>query len=59
LIFDEDEFEGSGVMLLGAVLDRFLAEYAAVNSFTQCVVASLQRGTIKTWPPRSGTGPLL
>jgi type VI secretion system protein ImpG len=59
LLFDEDEFEGSGVILLGAVLDRFLAEYAAVNSFTQCVVASIQRGPIKTWPPRSGTGPLL
>lgn len=59
LIFDEDDFEGSGVILLGAILDRFLAEYAAVNSFTQCVVASVQRGTIKAWPPRSGTGPLL
>ncbi len=59
LIFDEDAFEGSGVILMGAVLDRFLAEYAAVNSFTQCIVASLQRGTIKTFPPRSGTGPLL
>lgn len=59
LTFDEDEFEGSGVIIMGAILDRFLAEYAAVNSFTQCVVASLQRGTIKTWPPRSGTGPLL
>ena len=59
LIFDEDEFEGSGIMLLGAVIDRFLAEYAAVNSFTQCVVASVQRGVVKTWPPRSGTGPLL
>ncbi len=57
--FDEDEFEGSGVILMGAILDRFIAEYAAVNSFTQCVVASLQRGTIKTWPPRSGGGPLL
>ncbi|MCU0910740.1 MAG: type VI secretion system baseplate subunit TssF [Rhodobacteraceae bacterium] len=59
LTFDEDEFEGSGVILLGAVLDRFLAEYASVNSFTQCVVATLQRGEIKTWPPRSGSGPLL
>lgn len=59
LTFDEDEFEGSGVILMGAILDRFLAEYAAVNSFTQCVVASIQRGVIKTWPPRSGTGPLL
>lgn len=59
ITFDEDEFEGSGVILMGAVLDRFVAEYAAVNSFTQCVVASVQRGPIKTWPPRSGEGPLL
>ena len=59
LTFDEDEFEGSGVMLMGAILDRFIAEYAAVNSFTQCVIASVQRGPIKTWPPRSGGGPLL
>ena len=59
ITFDEDEFEGSGIALLAAVLDRFLAEYAAVNSFTQCVVHSLQRGTVHTFPPRTGTGPLL
>ncbi len=56
---DEDDFEGSGILLLGAVLDRFLAEYAAVNSFTQTVIVSRQRGVIKTFPPRSGHGPLL
>lgn len=59
LRFDERAFEGSGVFLLGAVLDRFVAEYASVNSFTQVVVASDQRGVIKTWPPRTGQGPLL
>ena len=59
LTFDDDDFEGSGVMLLGAALDRFLAEYAAVNSFTQCVIATEQRGIVMTWPPRSGHGPLL
>ena len=59
LMFDEDEFEGSGIMLLAAVLDRFLAEYAAINSFTQCVIHSRQRGHIKTWPPRIGSGPIL
>lgn len=59
LTFDEEEYEGSGVMLLAAVLDRFLSEYAAVNSFTQTVVRTLQRGEIKVFPPRSGSGPLL
>ncbi len=59
LTFDENEFEGSGIILLGAVVDRFLAEYASVNSFTQCVIRSEQRGHIKTWPPRSGSGQIL
>ena len=57
LRFDERAFEGSGVFLLGAVLDRFMAEYASVNSFAQVVIASDQRGIIKTWPPRTGQGP--
>ena len=57
--FDEDAFEGSGVILLGAMLDRFFAEYAAINSFTQTVIASEQRGIIKTFPPRTGSGVLI
>jgi type VI secretion system protein ImpG len=57
--FDERAFEGSGIFLLGAVLDRFLAEYASVNSFTQLVITSDQRGVVKTWPARTGQGPLL
>ncbi|OCX66470.1 type VI secretion protein [Thioclava sp. SK-1] len=59
LTFDEEEYEGAGVMVLGAVLDRFLAEYAAVNSFTQIVIQSHQRQHIVTFPPRTGSGPLL
>lgn len=57
--FDERAFEGTGIMLIGAVLDRFLAEYASVNSFTQVVISSTQRGVVKTWAPRTGQGPLL
>jgi type VI secretion system protein ImpG len=59
LRLDERAFEGSGIFLIAAVLDRFLAEYASVNSFTQLVVVSDQRGVVKTWPPRTGQGPLL
>lgn len=59
LTFDERAFEGSGIMLLGAVLDRFFADYAHINSFTELVVVSDQRGEVKRWPPRSGTGPLI
>lgn len=59
LRFDERAFEGSGVFLMAAVLDRFFAEYASVNSFTQVVLRSDQRGVIKTFAPRTGQGPLL
>jgi len=59
LRFDERAFEGSGIFLIGAVLDRFMAEYASINSFTQVVIRSDQRGLVKTWPPRTGQGPLL
>ncbi|MBN9063564.1 MAG: type VI secretion protein [Rhizobiales bacterium 65-9] len=53
--FDEKSFEGSGVFLLGAVLDRFFAEYAALNHFSQTVVSTVERGPIMRWPPRSGS----
>lgn len=59
ITFDEAAFEGSGIIVLGAVLDRFLAEYAAINSFTQTIIASEDRGDIVTWPPRTGSGPLI
>jgi type VI secretion system protein ImpG len=51
---DEKSFEGSGAFLLGAVLDRFFAEYAALNSFTQTVIRSVERGEIARWPVRLG-----
>ncbi|MCC5973150.1 MAG: type VI secretion system baseplate subunit TssF, partial [Rubellimicrobium sp.] len=59
ITFDETAFEGSGIILLGAILDRFLAEYASANSFTQTVILSRQRGEITAFPPRTGLGPLL
>ena len=59
LTFDERAFEGSGIPLLGAVLDRVLADYVQVNSFTETVITAQRRGEIMRWPPRSGTGPVL
>lgn len=59
VLFDEKAFEGSGIVLIGAVLDRFFAEYASLNTFTQTVIESQQRGVVKRWPPRSGLGRLL
>jgi len=52
---DEAQFVGAGVYLLAAVLERFLALYTSLNSFSQLVVSTQQReGILKRWPPRAG-----
>jgi type VI secretion system protein ImpG len=51
---DEKAFEGSGAFLIGAILDRFFAEYASMNHFTQTVIRSTDRGLVMRWPPRPG-----
>ncbi|MGF1446251.1 MAG: type VI secretion system baseplate subunit TssF [Pikeienuella sp.] len=53
--FDENQFEGAGVYLLGAVLERFFAKYVSLNSFTETVIRSEDRGDIARWTARSGT----
>ncbi|MGH8024481.1 MAG: type VI secretion system baseplate subunit TssF, partial [Limisphaerales bacterium] len=54
LTFDESAFEGTGVFLLGAVLEQFFAKYVTLNSFTETVVRTQQRGEIMRWPARIG-----
>lgn len=51
---DESAFEGAGAFLLGAVLERFFARYASINSFTETVIRSLERGEMMRWPARIG-----
>jgi len=57
--FDESFFEGTGCYLLGAVLESFFAKYVAINSFTETVIHSQQRGDIARWPAKSGKRILL
>ena len=59
LLFDESAFEGSSAYLLGGVLDDFFARYVSLNSFTETVLATLERGEIGRWPPRIGRRHLL
>ena len=54
VLIDEKAFEGSGAFLIGAALDRFFAEYVAINHFTQTVIRTTERGEIMRWPPRIG-----
>jgi len=60
LVFDEDQYVGSGVYLLARVLDVFFGLYCTANSFTRLRVRSLQReGVLAEFPPRAGARPLV
>lgn len=59
LNFDDAAFEGTGIVILAAVLERFFARYASINSFTRMELRSVTRGEIKLWPLRPGARPTL
>jgi type VI secretion system protein ImpG len=53
--FDEEKYSGTGVLLVASVLERFLALYTGVNSFTKLMARTAQaEGYLKIWPPRAG-----
>jgi type VI secretion system protein ImpG len=59
LTVDESAFEGSGVFLLGMVLEQFFAQYVSLNSFTETVLKTSDRGEIMRWQMRLGQRQLL
>jgi type VI secretion system protein ImpG len=59
LNFDELAFEGTGVFIFGAVLEQFFAKYVSLNSFTETVVRTQQRGQIMVWPAQVGKRQIL
>ena len=56
---DDAAFDRSRMFLFSAVLERFLAEFASINSFTECVFDSPQEGGFAQWPPRIGRRPTI
>ena len=55
LELDEEQFVGGGVYLFASVIERFLALYATLNSFTQLTARTRQRKeVVREWPPRAG-----
>jgi type VI secretion system protein ImpG len=61
LLLDEDHFDDRSSYLFSSVLERFLAGWVQLNSFTRLVSTSRQRESRKEqwiWPPRSGWKPL-
>ena len=51
---DESAFEGTGVFILGAVLEQFFGKYVSLNSFTETIIRTQQRGEIMRWPAQMG-----
>ena len=59
LVFDENQYVGSGVYLMACVLERFFGLYCTANSYTRLSVRSQQREDwLVRFPPRSGSLPL-
>jgi type VI secretion system protein ImpG len=47
---DESRMAGSSPFLLGAVLSEFFSKYVSINSFTQTVLETSERGEVMRWP---------
>jgi type VI secretion system protein ImpG len=56
---DESAFEGSGVFLFGAVMAQFFAHYVSLNSFTETVLSTTDRGEVMRWTAKVGQRNLL
>jgi type VI secretion system protein ImpG len=53
--FDEDKLASGCIYLLASVMERFMALYSSINSFTSLIARSKQReGRIRQWDPRAG-----
>jgi type VI secretion system protein ImpG len=53
--FDDTRFTGGGLFLFATVLERFLALYCTMNSFTKTIATTKGgHGELRKWPPRMG-----
>ena len=56
---DESAFQVTGAYLLAAVLERFFSRYVSINSFTETVLRTVDRGEVARWPAHIGGRTLL
>jgi type VI secretion system protein ImpG len=54
---DDAGFDNARLFLFSAVIERFLAEFATINSFTECEFETAMEGVFARWPPRIGRRP--
>ena len=56
---DDASYENARMFLFCAVVERFLSEFASINSFTESVFESPEEGVFAQWPPRTGMRPTI
>jgi type VI secretion system protein ImpG len=54
LKLDDGSYDNSRLFLFAAVVERFLAEFATINSFTETIVETPAEGVVAKWPARIG-----
>jgi type VI secretion system protein ImpG len=57
MLVDEIPLAGVSPWLLAAVLEQFFARHVGVNSFTEFILRSTQRGQVANWQARIGRRP--
>ena len=61
ILFDNKKYADHSMFLFATVLERFLALYCSVNSFSQLTVGTIERKdeVVRQWKPRTGERVLL
>lgn len=59
LQLEELAFQGGSAFLFASVIEQFFARYASINSFTETVLVSSERGELMRWRARCGNRPIL
>jgi type VI secretion system protein ImpG len=54
LVLDELACQGTSAYFFASVLEVFFARHAAINSFSQLTLRTIQRSEVMRWPPRIG-----
>ena len=58
LHLEELAFQGNSAFLFASIMEQFFTRYVSLNSFTETVLSSSERGEIMRWRPRCGARPI-
>jgi len=56
---EDASFENGRMFLFATIVDRFLAEFASINTFVETIFESSEQGELVHWPARTGQRPTI